>query len=158
MSARRIGYAVLAAGLTGFLAAGGTSPAWAYWTAADSSQSARAAADTLPAGQTPTATMSFPGGVATATITFDRLPTQSGQTVSAFVISRYNSATGGTPVGTFTCTPGGPSSSVTCTDSNVPAGTWYYTDTPTVAGSQWLGAESARSTGVATDNTPPTVT
>lgn len=158
MSARRIGYAVLAAGLSGFMAAAGTSSAWAYWTAGDSSHSAHASADKLPAGQTPSVTMSFPGGVATATTTFDRLPTQGGQTVSAFVISRYSSATGGTPVGTFTCTPGGSGSSVTCTEADVPAGTWYYTDTPTVAGSQWLGAESARSTGVATDNTPPTVT
>ncbi|HET6876316.1 MAG TPA: Ig-like domain-containing protein [Jatrophihabitans sp.] len=157
MNARRLRRGVLAATAAGFTVLAGAGAAWAYWTATDAAHSGQAASDTLPAGQTPTATMAFPGGVATATITFNRLAMQSGRTVSAFVINRYSSASGGAPAATFTCNPTGSGSTVSCTDSNVPGGTWYYSDTPTVAGSQWLGAESARSGGVATDSTAPTV-
>jgi hypothetical protein len=39
----------------------------------------------------------------------------------------------------------------------VPGGRWYYTVTPAVAGSLWVGTESAKSTGVTTDLAAPTV-
>ena len=45
---------------------------------------------------------------------------------------------------------------VTCTESNVPDGTWQYTDTPTY-GLNWVGAESAQSAPVVVDTTAPMV-
>ena len=39
----------------------------------------------------------------------------------------------------------------------MPGGVWYYTDTPAIAGSLWIGAESARSAAVTTDSQAPTV-
>lgn len=156
MSARMV-RRTLAAVIALAIVLGGSAVAWAFWTATDSSNPGRSAADTLPVGQTPTASLSTPGGVETATITFNRLATTGGQTVPAFLIKRYSTASGGTASATFTCTPA-TGSPVSCTESAVPAGTWYYTDTPTVAGSNWVGAESARSAAVTTDTTAPTVT
>jgi hypothetical protein len=42
----------------------------------------------------------------------------------------------------------------TCTETSIPEGTWVYTITPVV--DIWAGAESAQSTPVVTDTTPPT--
>ena len=46
---------------------------------------------------------------------------------------------------------------LSCTEAGVPDGTWYYTNTPKVAGSLWLGTESAKSAGVLNDITAPVV-
>jgi large repetitive protein len=136
---------------------GGATAAWAFWTATDSAHAGQATADALPAGQTPTASLSSPGGVTTASVTFNRLPTTAGRTVSAFLIKRYSSASGGTAAATVICSPVGSGSPVSCTESGVPAGTWYYSDTPTVAGSVWVGTESSRSNAVSTDSTAPAI-
>ncbi|MCU1657692.1 MAG: hypothetical protein JWO57_2348 [Pseudonocardiales bacterium] len=158
MTARRLRRGWLVALVALLASVVGAGVAFAFWTATDSTHSAQAAADVLPAGQTPTAVVSSPGGVTTATITFNRLTTTSGRTVSAFVVNRYSTSSGGAPAATFACTPGGTGASVSCTESAVPAGTWYYSDTPAVSGSLWQGTESARSNAVTTDTVAPSVT
>jgi large repetitive protein len=131
----------------------GATMAWAYWTVTDSGHAGQSTADTLPTGRTPTVSLSG----STATVSFARGTTTSGQTVAAFVIKRYSSATGGSAAATFSCTPAGSGSPVSCVEASVPAGTWYYSDTPTVAGSSWVGAESGRSNGVSADTVAPSV-
>jgi hypothetical protein len=127
--------------------------AQAYWSSNDSSNPARAAADSLPAGATPTATAT---STSTVTVSFARAVTVGGRDVTDYTVRRYPSPSGSTAAATFTCSwaSGG---TLGCTDTGVAGGIWYYTDAPIITGSSWSGAESARSTGAATDTTPPTV-
>ncbi|MDT4946826.1 MAG: hypothetical protein QOH14_3559, partial [Pseudonocardiales bacterium] len=148
----------LAALVAVVVVAAGAGVAWGFWTAGDSTHAGQAKADSLPAGQTPAVSLANSGGVTTATIAFNRSSSTDGKTVSAFVINRYSAASGGSAAATFTCTPAGTASAVSCTESAVPAGTWYYSDTPTIPGSLWVGSESARSAPVSTDTTAPSVT
>jgi len=123
----------------------------AYWSAGGSGTGA-ASTDTLPAGGTPTATVA---GGTTVTVSFGRAVTPAGHDVTSYAVRRYAAPTGGTATAAFTCSwpsAGAPS----CVETGVPAGVWYYTDTP-LAGSSWVGTESARSNGAATDSTAPTI-
>ena len=140
-----------AAGVLIPLAAAGRA-ALAFWASTDSSNYAVAAADSLPRGTTPSGTASG----TTVTLTFARASTTSGADVTSYTVSRYSSAAAATPVASFTCS--WPSSTtLTCSEAGVAAGTWYYADTPTVSGSSWAGSESARSAGVLVDLTAPSV-
>ena len=81
------------------------------------------------------------------TIAFARATTISSRDVTSYKINRYSSPGATTPVVTFTCT--WPSATtLSCADSGLPSGTWYYTDTPQIAGSLWIGAESPKSGGI----------
>lgn len=131
----------------------GAGAAYAYWTSTDSSKPAVATGDTIPRGATPTATL---GGATTVTTTFNAVTTAGGRAVTSYLISRYGSATGGSPVATFICTAAG--TTATCSETGVPEGVWYYSDTPQLTGSLWTGQESVRSGAVSTDATAPTVT
>ncbi len=127
--------------------------AHAYWESSDSGNPAAAAADALPPGATPTATRT---NATTVGISFTRAVTTRGTEVTNYAISRYASAGATTPSATFSCS--WPSAtSLSCSEAGVPGGTWYYTDTPAVAGSLWVGVESAKSAGVTTDTDAPTV-
>jgi hypothetical protein len=123
----------------------------AYWSAGGSGTWA-ASTDTLPAGGTPTATVA---GGTTVTVSFGRAVTPAGHDVTSYAVRRYAAPTGGTATAAFTCS--WPSAgALSCVETGVPAGVWYYTDTP-LAGSSWVGTESARSNGAATDSTAPTI-
>jgi hypothetical protein len=123
----------------------------AYWSAGGSGTGA-ASTDTLPAGGTPTATVA---GGTTVTVSFGRAVTPAGHDVTSYAVRRYAAPTGGTATAAFTCS--WPSAgALSCVETGVPAGVWYYTDTP-LAGSSWVGTESARSNGAATDSTAPTI-
>jgi hypothetical protein len=76
----------------------------------------------------------------------------NGQAVSGYTVTRYSAANVPQTVG-GTCS--GLVAATTCTETGVPAGTWTYTITPRFA-TNWTGAESAKSAGVAIDGTPPT--
>lgn len=139
----------IAATLTLLLGAG--TPAYAFWAATTSSNNAAAAADALLAGSKPTATAT---GTSVA-VSWAAGSTGNGRPATGYLVSRYSTATGGTA----TAATGGCAGTVTtltCTESNVPGGVWYYTVTPTIA--LWTGAESPRSTGASIDTTPPTAT
>jgi Big-like domain-containing protein len=125
--------------------------AYAYWDAADAGQPAAALADSLPAGSTPTATLT---GQNTVTLSFPRAVTGAGRTVTDYLVRRYASSTATTAAASVGCSwPAG--GALSCVDTAVPAGVWYYTTTPPIAGSGWTGAESGRSAGISTDTTPP---
>jgi hypothetical protein len=124
--------------------------AYAYWQSTDSSNDAAARADSLPAGATPVAAVTGPSQI---TVSFDRVATAGGRNVTSYLVRRYDSATATTPVASFTCSGSG--TTVSCADSGVPGGTWYYTDTPQLA--SWSGTESARSGAASTDSTAPSV-
>ena len=142
-----------------FVVAAAAAPAFAYWVVSVAYAAGNfsvAQADTLPAGSTPTAATTPSANSNTVGITFDTSPTTtSGRTITSYVINRY--ATGsGTPSFTFTCTP--PAGTFTCTDNFVSDGSWQYTDSATIAGTSWVGTESAKSNSVVVDTTPPTTT
>ena len=146
-------------GQTMLLALGMGPPALAYWVVSvvyANGNFALAQADTLPAGSTPVAATTPSAHSNTVGLTFSTsATTASGRSVTSYVVSRY--ATGSSsPSSTFTCTP--PSGSFTCTESSVPDGSWQYTDSPTIAGSSWVGAASAMSASVIVDTTAPTTT
>ena len=127
--------------------------ALAYWQSTDSSNYSAAVADSLPAGATPSASTT---SATTVAVSFSRVSTSSDRDVTSYLIHRYSSATASTPSASFTCA-WARSTTLDCSEANVPGGVWYYTDTPAIAGSSWAGAESARSAGVTPDLTPPTV-
>ena len=115
----------------------GIGAAMAFWSATDSSNPAKASADALHTGSAPTGsatnqnvTLSWPAG-----------STVGGQAATGYRITRYGSATGGTPVpSTGGCS--GTVAALICTEGTVPAGAWYYTVTPRLW--LWVGSESPR--------------
>jgi hypothetical protein len=138
MTSRLLRRNVLVAVVMSLVFVGGGA-AWAFWTASGSGN-ASAAADSLPAGATPTAT----AGATTVGVSFNVTKTTLSNTpASDYVVTRYTSPTGGTGV-VATCPLTIGATTVTCTDAPG-AGTWYYTDSPKL-GTNWIGAESARST------------
>ena len=131
----------------------GSHAARAFWTSTDSSNFAAATADALPQGATPTVSRT---DATTVAVSFTRATTTQGSDVTSYVVNRYSSAGATVASSTFHCA--WPSSTVlSCSESSVPGGRWYYTDTPAVAGSLWAGTESAKSAGVTTDVAAPSV-
>ena len=116
-------------------------------------------AGTLPQGSTPTAVDS--GGNVTVSWTQN---TVGGQTLGSYsgggyTVQRY-AATGGSainPGSSCNTTVSGSSTTLSCTESSVPPGSWYYEVTPVL--NSWTGEPSAASgtvvTGTATDTVSP---
>lgn len=71
-------------------------------------------------------------------------------TISSYTVKRYS----GTTLQTITGACAGTVTNTGCVEINVPAGTWTYSVTPTLAGTLWVGAESATSTAVTTSGIP----
>lgn len=122
----------------------------------DSSQSAVAAGDSLPAGATPnTPTTNAPNGN-TVTVTFNQAATVSGNVaITPYHLKRYPAGGGSVVAVPATCSVA--AGVVTCTETSVPDGRWQYTDTPAY-GTNWTGIESGESAAVLVDTTGPTVT
>ena len=113
-------------------------PAEAAWTG-NGGGSAAARAMVMPAGLKPTASVS--GSDVTLRWPAALLP---GPTpVAAYRISRYDS-NGTAALVLASCA--GTINSTTCTEHNVPAGTWSYTDTPVQ--DSWTGVASPPSNPV----------
>ena len=128
----------------------GAAEAWGYWSAGSVAGGAGAsAAVTVNQGATPTAVLA---GQA-VTVSWAASTLSNGQPVSGYTVARYDATTlaaqtiGTACAGTVTAT--------TCTEANIPAGSWKYAVTP-VIGANWRGAESARSATVTTDSVAPT--
>ncbi|GAB3563687.1 hypothetical protein GCM10027405_18670 [Arthrobacter alkaliphilus] len=122
----------------------------AFWQTLSSSNFGAAKADSLPQGSVPTASLSGTN----VTLSWAAATTPGGHPASGYTVARYSGASGGTQV----AAGGGCAGTVTalsCTEQSVPGGTWYYAVTPVI--SLWTGAESARSGGVISDSTPPTI-
>ena len=154
MNARKVGRRGLAAaGLAtvGVLAASGV--AYAYWSAQATGVPLYASADSVNAGSKPTATADG----TSVNLSWTAVTTQGGRAVSGYVLKRYDAPSGGNLVSVAQGTCASTVAALTCTETNVADGTWYYTSTPVL--SAWLGAESARSVGVTVvrDAVAPTV-
>lgn len=116
-----------------------SSVALAAWQAPSSAATANASATTMPTGSTPSA--SAIGSSVTVSWTASSL---GGAPVPGYVVKAYDAATN-TPR-TVGASCAGTVTSTSCTESNVAAGTWRYTVTPTDA--SWSGGESAKSASV----------
>lgn len=128
---------------------GSGTAAYAFWASTTSSSNAAAAADALTPGSKPAVSANG----AALSVTWASGTTVNGRAATGYTVARYPAATGGaaTPA-TGGCA--GTVTTLTCTEQNVPGGTWYYTVTPAIA--LWTGAESPRSNGISSDATPPT--
>jgi large repetitive protein len=118
----------------------------AYWLATDSTHGAQAVAAILPGGATPTVAVT--GNDVTVRFASAVTSPASGSTVlTDYLVRRYATPTGGQPAASFTCTTAGtdpsPDPAAGCAEPAVPDGSWYYTDSPTLA--NWTGPESSRS-------------
>ncbi|MFF2344719.1 beta strand repeat-containing protein [Pseudarthrobacter sp. NPDC058119] len=128
---------------------GSGTAAYAFWAATTSSNNAAAAADALTPGSKPAVTANG----AALSVTWANGTTVNGRPATGYTVARYSAATGGTAIpATGGCA--GTVTTLTCTEQNVPGGTWYYTVTPAIA--LWTGGESPRSNGISSDATPPT--
>ncbi|HEY5660686.1 MAG TPA: chitobiase/beta-hexosaminidase C-terminal domain-containing protein, partial [Gaiellaceae bacterium] len=119
--------------------------AWAYWTVgAAAGSTGVAAAATVNGGATPTASVTTTGRE--VAVSWGASTLSNGNAVSGYVVKRYPSG-GGVPTISPVGSCSGTVASTSCTEDDVPTGTWVYTVTPAVA--SWRGAESATS-GVVT--------
>ncbi|MDQ0029207.1 OmpL47-type beta-barrel domain-containing protein [Arthrobacter bambusae] len=143
---RRVSWTLLA---VLFISWGGPA-ANAFWQTLSSSNFGAAKADAMPQGGSPVASLNGTN----ATVSWAAVATPGGHAVAGYTVARYSTASGGTKIAAGGgCT--GTVSTLSCVEQNLPAGTWYYTVTPVI--SLWTGAESARSGGVNSDSTPPTI-
>ncbi len=110
--------------------------ALASWAAVGAG-SVDARGTTMPAGLAPT--VSANGNLVTVSWSAVTLP--GGVAVGGYLVGRYNATTGAT--GTVGANCAGVVTATTCTEHNVPDGTWVYTDTPVL--SSWTGAASSDS-------------
>lgn len=142
----RRGAVILASTATGIALIGG-GVAWAYWNA-NTGVPTYAVADSVGAGGAPTAAVSG----TSVNLTWSASTTVGGRPVGGYLVNRYPGASGGTatPAAQGTCA-GNPVAATTCTETNVPPGTWYYTITPALGA--WHGAESPRSNGASAADT-----
>jgi hypothetical protein len=141
MRRSRIASVAVGLGLGLVLALAGA--AFAFWavTVLSGSNNAEATAQTLPAGATPTVSVT-PASNQTVTLSFAQASSSGGTALTAYNVKRYlvGSGTGASISGSCSIA----ASVVTCTDAPG-SGSWQYTDVPAIASSSWVGAESAKS-------------
>jgi hypothetical protein len=109
-----------------------TQLAEATWTSSGSG-AASSLASTMPNGSQPSVSASG----SSVSLTWAAALFPDNLSVAGYVIKRYN--TNGTAV-TVGASCSGEVSTTTCTELNVPPGTWIYTDTPVQ--DNWAGGES----------------
>src|SRR3954464_6597695 len=107
----------------------------ASWSASGSG-SGSAKAKSMPAGNTPTASVSGRN----VTVSWTASSFSGGGAVSGYVVKRYNTSN---QLQTILSACSGTISALTCTENAVPAGSWRYT--VTAKHSNWTGTESAMS-------------
>ena len=117
-----------------FALVGGIGAAFAFWSGTHTRPSAFAVADSVNAGNQPTAT---PSG-SSATVVWAASTLQSGATVDGYIVKRYDT---GDNAQTVNPSCAGTIGTLSCLETNVPDGTWKYTVTPAVG--LWRGTESA---------------
>ena len=130
--------AALAGALAVAALAGTAGSATAAWLTSGTG-SASAKSRTMPAGNQPTATAS----ARNVTVSWAQSSFAGGPAVSGYVVKRYDTSGSVQTIGSA-CT--GTVSALTCTESDVPAGSWQYSVTP--AQGNWRGAESSHSATV----------
>jgi hypothetical protein len=156
MTTRASTLALLAALAVFTALAGGV--AYAYFEATVASGgNGGAASGSMPAANTPEASVS--GSSVTVSWTQSSL---SGQRLGAYAgggytLKRYPASGGGavTPGAGCNTTIAGAASTLSCTETGVPPGSWKYTVTPVL--NNWLGAESAKSASVTVIGPPASI-
>jgi len=124
--------------------------AWAFWTAGTiPGGNTTSTAATVGAGNLPTATIASGTSV---TLAWSASTLSTGTAVNGYTVNRYDSATLTLQSTLAGCS--GLVTALTCTETSVPAGAWRYSITPRFA-TNWTGAESAKTTPVTLESTPP---
>jgi hypothetical protein len=95
---------------------------------------------TMPNGGKPTASVSG----TSVTVVWPAALFPDNQSVAGYVISRFNASNGNEASVGASCS--GTVTGTTCTELNVPIGSWTYTDTPVQHG--WTGGQSVASVAV----------
>jgi hypothetical protein len=95
---------------------------------------------TMPAGNTPTAS----AALTNVTVSWTASQFASGGNVPGYVVKRYNAFTNALQTTLANCS--GIVAATSCTENNVPPGSWKYSVTPAAGG--WRGTESAQSSSV----------
>ena len=126
-------------GLTLALGLAVPSPAVAAWSSGGQG-SASALADVMPPGNQPSVSVSG----TSVTLRWVTAMFPGNRSVSGYAIRRYNAINGAQATVGAGCS--GSVTTTTCTELNVPSGSWAYTDS-TVQGN-WMGAQSAMSSTV----------
>ena len=108
----------------------------AAWSTA-STGTAAGAATSMPTGATPTVV----SGGTTVRVGWTAVTMANDVAVAGYVVNRYSAVTGA--AGTVGPGCSGIVLTTTCTESGVPPGSWYYTDTPVQV--SWTGGQSAAS-------------
>jgi hypothetical protein len=111
----------------------------AAWSAQGSGAGSGAAL-VMPSGNTPSAAVTSTD----VTVRWPAATLPNGAPVGGYIVRRYDATTGGVQAAGPACD--GSVTSTTCTEHNVPSGSWTYTDTPVLAG--WSGGESSRSSPI----------
>lgn len=127
------------------LALAGAAPAAASWQAGGPA-SGYSMADTMPAGETPTASAT---GRA-VTVTWGAVSMADGGPVGGYLVKRYDASGAVRAVGAECAEV---VVALSCVEQLVPGGEWRYTVTPVLQG--WWGAESAVSAAVTIAGRPP---
>jgi hypothetical protein len=133
------------------LAASGAVNAQAFWVSTDSSNHAAAVADALQQGSTPAASKT---GASSIDVAFARAYTLGGREITDYLVRRYDSPVATSPAASFSC-DWSSATTLSCSESALPDGTWYYTNTTRITGSLWEGTESTPSNPVTIDTTAP---
>lgn len=140
---------LVALGLVLCLSIGGTE-AWGYWsTGSVAGGAGGSAAVSVNQGEMPTA---VPAGQS-VTVSWAASTLSDGRPVAGYTVARYDATTSAAQTVLTACT--GTIAATTCTEQNVPAGSWKYAVTP-VIGVNWRGAESLKSNTVVMDSVAPT--
>jgi hypothetical protein len=116
-----------------------TSLADAAWSSGGSG-SASSLTYTMPSGAQPTASVSH----TSVTVSWPAALFPDNEHVAGYVITRFNASNGNLATVGASCS--GTLTTTTCTEQNVPAGTWTYADTPVQ--DNWQGGQSIASAAV----------
>lgn len=96
-----------------------------------------AQAYTMPSGNQPAVSVSG----TSVSLTWPAALFPDDQSVAGYLIERFNASSGAQAIVGASCS--GTVSTITCTEQNVPAGSWTYADTPLQ--DLWIGGQSPAS-------------
>jgi hypothetical protein len=140
--------AVVALAVAAALLLGGAAPAVASWYATQSGPgTGGASAGSVLQAATPTVSLSNKNTVA---VSWSSSTLSTGAAVSGYYVARYGSSGA---LATVQNGCAGALTSTSCTETNVPDGTWTYAVTARF--NNWTGPQSAKSAAVVADTTPP---
>lgn len=136
---RRSAALIVAAGAAGVVAAGSGLSAWAAWAVGTASDTVVADGETLPRVPKPDAALTAGGA---PRVEWKAVRFSSGTTVGGYTVIRHTTA--GVPIEVCKVA----ATTLTCTDSGVPAGSTVAYTVTSVIGQRWMGVTSPVSESV----------